>query len=263
MAITWGSVVNDYGRIGIEIYSSHSDNSTTVTADIWFWSKYSVSDVNNTLYYDWDATSASTSQGSVSISTTVDTGSGWSTSNQKKLKSYTKTYARGSTSVSHNCASKLINIEAVNGTMTVSTSFTIPALSSYIITYNANGGQDAPSYQVKNANSSITLSTKAPTRNGYNFAGWGTSRNTTTVSYKPGATYNGNANLALYAVWSLANKDIYIYPNSNKIEAVKLIEDSNSPGFYSGGIIHANEFVENANGLYLGKSMKAVTFYER
>ena len=76
----WGSVVGSYGRIGIYTGISSTDTTTTLTVQIWFWSKYSVSDTKNNLYFDNLASSgsASTNKGSVSISTTVDSGGGWS-----------------------------------------------------------------------------------------------------------------------------------------------------------------------------------------
>ena len=59
--------------------------------------------------------------------------------------------------------------------MRASTSFSIPALASYKVTYNANGGSGAPSAQTKYYGTTLKLSTTKPTRNGYNFKGWGTS----------------------------------------------------------------------------------------
>ncbi len=75
---------------------------------------------------------------------------------------------------------------------------------SYIITYNANGGTDAPASQSKKhfSQESITLSTTRPTRVGYTFFSWNTNQNITGTSYSPGATYNTNADVTLYAVWT-------------------------------------------------------------
>ncbi len=75
---------------------------------------------------------------------------------------------------------------------------------SYNITYDANGGTGAPASQSKKhfSQESITLSTVRPTRVGYTFASWNTKKNATGTSYTPGATYNTNADVTLYAVWS-------------------------------------------------------------
>ncbi len=71
----------------------------------------------------------------------------------------------------------------------------------YNITYDANGGQNAPAPQVKVYDVNITLSPDEPYREGYVFKGWATYASSTSVSYKPGATFSSNSNYTLYAVW--------------------------------------------------------------
>ena len=71
----------------------------------------------------------------------------------------------------------------------------------YTISYDANGGSNAPSNQTKIYGQSITLSSSKPIRTGYTFQGWATTSSATTATYQPGATYTANANLTLYAVW--------------------------------------------------------------
>ena len=212
--IVWGSTVGSYGRIGIYTDVSSTSTETTVAVEVWFWSKYSVSDTSNTLYYDNRSSSgsATTSVGSVSINTTVDTGEGWSTSNQKKLKSYSYTYTRKSSAVTRYLYAKLANIDRVGGTMYASTTVSIPKLSSYTISYNANGGSGAPSSQTKLYGSSLTLSSTKPTRTGYTFQGWATS-STGSVAYAAGASYTANSSATLYAVWK-ANTYTIVY-NAN------------------------------------------------
>lgn len=77
----------------------------------------------------------------------------------------------------------------------------LPAKTSYRVTYDANGGSGAPSAQTKWHGESLTLSSTKPTRTGYTFKGWATSRSATTATYAAGASYTGNAALPLYAVW--------------------------------------------------------------
>lgn len=200
---TWGNTVGSYGRIGLYTSLSSTDTQTKVTIQIWFWSKYSVSDSGNTLYYDNKSASgsASTSRGSVSISTTVDTGSGWSTSNQKKLKTYTATYDRAVTDQKRYLYAKLAGIDRVGGTMYVNKNITIPKLASYTVSYNANGGTGAPSNQTKWHGVPLTLSDVVPTRDGYAFNGWGSSATATTRINSPGGTYDGNSDYTYYAIW--------------------------------------------------------------
>mgnify|MGYP002765624286 FL=1 len=83
---------------------------------------------------------------------------------------------------------------------------TIPALASYTISYNANGGAGAPGNQIKWYGKTLNLSTTEPTRNGYNFVGWGTSAADTDVKYHAGGQYTENASITLYAIWASAAK---------------------------------------------------------
>lgn len=73
----------------------------------------------------------------------------------------------------------------------------------YTISFNANGGSGAPSAQTKTYGVNLTLSSTIPTREGYEFIGWGASANATAASYSAGGSFNGNADTILYAIWSL------------------------------------------------------------
>ena len=86
-------------------------------------------------------------------------------------------------------------------------------IKAYTISYNANGGSNAPGDQSKIENKSISLSSSKPTRTGYTFVNWNTKKDGSGTTYKAGASYNGNANLTLYAQWRI-NK-VYIKLNAN------------------------------------------------
>ena len=199
--IVWGSTVGSYGRIGIYTSLSSTDTTTSATVEVWFWSKFSVSDSNNSFYFDnlSASGSATTSKGSVSISTTSDSG-GWSDTNQKRIASYSFSYSRGTSAVTRYLYAKLANVDRVGGTMYASTTFSVPALASYTVSYNANGGSGAPSSQSKRHGKALTLSSTKPTRTGYTFQGWATSASGS-VAYAAGASYTANASVTLYAVW--------------------------------------------------------------
>ena len=77
---------------------------------------------------------------------------------------------------------------------------------SYTISYNANGGSGAPGSQTKTHGTDLTLSSTKPTRSGYNFSKWTTGKDGSGTSYAPGATYNANASITLYAQWISACK---------------------------------------------------------
>ena len=78
----------------------------------------------------------------------------------------------------------------------------IPALPlTYTVSYDANGGSGAPAAQTKTQDVALTLSGTRPTRDGYTFLGWATSKTASSAQYQPGGTYTANAAATLYAVW--------------------------------------------------------------
>lgn len=88
-----------------------------------------------------------------------------------------------------------------SATKNVTVSVTVPAWTSYKVTYNANGGSGAPSAQTKWKNQTLKLSSTKPTRTGYTFAGWATSASGS-VAYAAGANYTANTAVTLYAKWT-------------------------------------------------------------
>lgn len=103
-----------------------------------------------------------------------------------------------------------------HGTNYATTTVTVPAVArpTYTVSYNANGGSGAPSNQTKQHDITLTLSSVKPTRDGYEFAGWGTSTTDTGVKYSAGGQYTGNANITLYAIWTNVAKLTLAY-NAN------------------------------------------------
>ena len=104
------------------------------------------------------------------------------------------------------------------GTYTGNAALTLYAvwkLITYTVKYDANGGTGAPGNQTKNYGQSLTLSSTIPTRTNYNFKGWGTSAESTTVAYEAGASYTNNAAITLYAIWELA----YVAPRITSLSA--------------------------------------------
>lgn len=209
---SWGSVVTgsnsgQKGKIGIYVKTSSTNTAVKTTVQIWFWTIYSCYDKPIKLKYDAgeDVTSASTTVvTSKDINHTVDTGDGWSTSNQTKLYEYTTStgWSRYHTQRTINFCASLSGIDMLSGkTMTASKSITIKAKPSYTVSYSANGGSGAPSSQTKWYDESLTLSSTKPTRTGYKFKGWSTSSTATTATWSAGGTYTTNATDTLYAVW--------------------------------------------------------------
>lgn len=93
---------------------------------------------------------------------------------------------------------KLVGDGTVYATTTVNVTVTAP---TYTVSYNANGGNGAPSSQTKQYNKVLTLSSVKPVRSGYTFKGWTTSSGTSSISYQPGSSYYSDKSVTLYAVW--------------------------------------------------------------
>lgn len=89
----------------------------------------------------------------------------------------------------------------LNKTSTVTLYLSIPVKANYAIVFNANGGTGAPANQTKWYGESLTITTSAPTRDGYTFQGWYNNVEGTGTNYA-GATYTTNAGLTLYAKWT-------------------------------------------------------------
>lgn len=195
----WGSVSNSRYRLGIYTAVSTYSEDVTVYIEVWLWSRWSLDDSNNTLYFDTDSTSATTARGSVNISHTDD--SSWSTGNQSCLGSNSYSYTRTTSRQTIYCAATLSNIGTYGDDVSVVSSYDISPLVSYTVSYVANGGTGAPSAQVKWYGKDLTLSSTKPVRTGYTFLGWSKSTTATSPSYQPGDTFTENANTNLYAVW--------------------------------------------------------------
>lgn len=88
-----------------------------------------------------------------------------------------------------------------SATKNVTFNVTVPAWTSYMITYNANGGSGAPGAQTKWKDQALTLSSTKPTRTGHSFLGWSTSSTATSATYSAGGSYTANSAATLYAVW--------------------------------------------------------------
>lgn len=91
------------------------------------------------------------------------------------------------------------------GEVSVTASISLPAKTSYAVTYNAGEGSGAPSNQTKWYGETLTLQTGIPTRAGFAFKGWSGSNGTT---YQPGSSYTGNAALTLTAIWQALVTDL-------------------------------------------------------
>ena len=93
------------------------------------------------------------------------------------------------------------------------TLYAVWKVSTYTVSYDANGGSGAPGNQTKTYGVDLTLSTVEPKRSGYDFLGWSEIANATMATYQPGGTYTGNSNLHLYAIWKPLEYKVTYYAN--------------------------------------------------
>lgn len=73
--------------------------------------------------------------------------------------------------------------------------------AEYKVTYNANGGSNAPASQIKYYKGNLTLSNKKPVNSAKDFICWNTKSNGTGSDYSSGSVYRKDADLTLYAKW--------------------------------------------------------------
>lgn len=70
------------------------------------------------------------------------------------------------------------------------------------LSYDANGGENAPASNTKVSSGEVTtISSEVPTRDKYEFLGWATSASATVAKYQPGGEISISADTTLYAIW--------------------------------------------------------------
>lgn len=79
-------------------------------------------------------------------------------------------------------------------------------VENYTLSYNANGGTNAPAAETKSGSGSaiFTVSSVVPTYEGYTFKGWALNAEATTAEYPANASITITGNTTLYAVWEEA-----------------------------------------------------------
>lgn len=175
--------------------SASTGGSSTLS---WVLEYYADSAARTSIYKEYSVTLAG-SKVSNYVGLDIDGITGWYEV-ESGTKTITKTSSAQTISFGVSFSFNLTWSGVYGGTKTASGSITVPAKSSYTISYNANGGSGAPSAQTKWYGTAITLSSTKPTRTGYAFQGWATSASGS-VAYAAGASYTANANVTLYAVW--------------------------------------------------------------
>lgn len=97
--------------------------------------------------------------------------------------------------------------------------FCLDLLGEYTISYDANGGTNAPDSQTKYAESPLELTSERPVREGYIFKGWAESSAATEASYQPGELYTESRGKTLFAVWKLDLRPVVDGPKDQSVKA--------------------------------------------
>ena len=271
---SWSGIVNSNYRMGIYVSLTSSATQTAVSIQTWIWSKWSLNDETNYYYFDNEATAATTRvKEHIDIVHTNSSGSSWNTINQTLLGTHSYVYDHTTSVQTISCATKITSIGSNASTVSHTTSYTIPALESYTVSYNANGGTGAPSSQTKWHSITLTLSSTIPTRSGYTFLGWARSATATQIDYKAGAFFGYNEDTVLYAVWQPNSYLVSYDPNGgtgapssqNKLHDIELTLSTETPtrtnyNFLGWGTSPASSAVTYAPGAKY-TSNTAITLY--
>ncbi len=92
--------------------------------------------------------------------------------------------------------------------------------NNYTVSFNANGGSNAPSAQTAVIGASITVPSQKPTREGYTFKYWNADASKLVAIYYPSTPYTFTASTTLYAFWSLNSPVPYFVSNNSNLATI-------------------------------------------
>ena len=183
MAKEWVNLYSDKFSLGIDWNASTSSTSVTTAVEVF---RYDAQNTDN--YSGKFDEGMSEPNGSWGMWYNYSFGSGQGT---RRIEAFSaRTYPR--TTYDYSIAFALSCNSSTgtyyNGWYTVGAknltwSLTIPKLDSYTVSYDANGGSNAPSSQTKWYGTTLFLSSQKPVRANYIFLGWSTSSNATSAEY--------------------------------------------------------------------------------
>ncbi|MBQ4527060.1 MAG: leucine-rich repeat protein [Clostridia bacterium] len=108
--------------------------------------------------------------------------------------------SKNSTAPKYMDEESVLNLSTNNGA--VINLYAIWEIETYTVTYDANGGENAPASHSARAFTDTNLSSDIPRRDGYVFEGWAEDATAETAQHQPGDTISvGSADITLYAVW--------------------------------------------------------------
>ena len=201
MAVTYvtgsSGMTNDQVRaqLGYEI-TSNTNTKITYTLGVYVY--------GNGPYTTSGALSTSLSCSGQTTYTTTGGSCNVTTGTRQQLMS-NKTYTFDKTTSTY---TRTINFSlkstgsTISGTSSGSLTVTIPTLTKYTVSYNANGGSGTVSSQTKYYGVNLTLRSNSYTRTGYAFSKWNTKAGGSGTAYSAGGTYKTNAKATMYAQWT-------------------------------------------------------------
>ena len=113
---------------------------------------------------------------------------------------------------------------------------------TYTISFDANGGEDAPEAVTKGYGQTVILPEDVPEREGFDFLGWSTDSTATTATYGAGGSYAANESAVLYAVWRVLSFTVSATISERGIAASALRTSSANAGAPLGGV-HSGDTV--------------------
>lgn len=197
MSIIYGNETNHWRSY---IDTSTSEDGKTLTASVTVgiqtikWAFRINTGIRGTANVDGQTNSANTS---------FNTSNGsWTT---KDIVSTSKKFSKKYSAYDITLSGTVTNSSGyMNGTSSASQIISVPALARHYVSFDANGGENAPAKADKWYGEQVTIPTSTPTRSNYQFLGWSTSK-TGSVQYLPGNKYwVDDKDITLYAIWKLS-----------------------------------------------------------
>lgn len=180
-----GWSTTDGGSLAYNLGASYTSNSSITLYPYWTINTYTISYDKGQYGQGTNSTATKTYNTPITLKGAVFTRVGYTQTGWSTTDGGAKAY-------------DLLASYTANSSTTLYPYWTI---NTYTVSFDANGGSDAPSAQTKTYGVDLTLSSQTPVRDGYTFLGWATTSTATAAEYQPSGTYTANQSTILYAVW--------------------------------------------------------------
>ena len=161
--------------------------------------------------------------GQSSVSNTFNFVYGETTLHNPVNKTYTWKKTTASQTVTVKSTYKVASSSLFAGTYVASGTFTIPALATATISFDANNGSGTVPTAINTyVGVANTIPSNNLTRTGYTFNGWNTASDGSGTAYATGSTIAPTGNVTLYAQW----KTTYVKPEIQNLLAFRVADAS-------------------------------------